>query len=134
MMMSSPETREMNANVAAQVRLHHHQFVRSSVQLLMFFFVRKGLIACNTTSSSSRCSSSIARASFCCRLLDDDDDDGFFKNHHLSSKSFDFLLERRTDDGLTSYSSLSLFLSRTNKNILYSTQSILKRNQYNKRK
>ena len=44
------------------------------------------------------------------------------------------LLERRTDDGLTSYSSLSLFLSRTNKNILYSTQSILKRNQYNKRK
>ena len=46
---------------------------------------------------------------------DDDDDDGFFKNHSsLFCKALTFsLLERRTDNGLTSYS-LSLFLSRTN--------------------
>lgn len=73
----------MNANVAAQVRLHHHQrpffcSIKCSSSL-------KGLITYNTLRSSS---SSIARASFCCCcLLDDDyDDDGFFKNHHLSVK------------------------------------------------
>ena len=121
----------MNANVAAQVRLHHHQFVRSSVQLLMFFFVRKGLITCNTTSSSSSSSSSIARASFCCRLLDDDDDDGFFKNHHLSSKSFDFLSPRTTDGRRTDFLllSLSLFITNEQKHSLFNAINIINVNR-----
>lgn len=74
----------MNANVAAQVRLHHHQrpffcSIKCSSSL-------KGLKSHIILIRSS--SISIARASFCCCCLldDDDDDDGFFKNHHLSVK------------------------------------------------
>ena len=112
----------MNANVAARVRRRLHRKI-IGVKILSSF------------NYSIRSSIRIARASFCCRLLDDDDGDGFFKNHSsLFCKALTFsLLERRTDNGLTSYS-LSLFFyhERTNKNILHSTQSILKRNQYTK--
>ena len=91
----------MNANVAARVRLHRRHRRQNSVVVQLFYVI---------SSSSIR----IARASFCCRLLDDDDDDddGFFKNHSsLFCKALTFsLLERRTDNGLTSYS-LSLFIT-----------------------
>ena len=94
----------MNANVAARVRLHRRHRRQNSVVVQLFY-------------SISIARAQLTEASFCCRLLDDDDDDddGFFKNHSsLFCKALTFsLLERRTDDGLTSYS-LSLFLSRTN--------------------
>jgi len=92
----------MNANVAARVRLHRRHRRQNSVVVQIFYVI-------------SIARAQLTEASFCCRLLDDDDDDdddGFFKNHSsLFCKALTFsLLERRTDDGLTSYS-LSLFIT-----------------------